>query len=132
MNQEIYNDFLIVVALASIISPIITTIINSCFKFQITKMKIKSDNLKRANDLIIRVYENYLRSAGAVLVSSDLQIQEDYAKSHALIMIHVPTNVFEDIQMFNEFISDKSWEHARDKFKDITSKLREIVENMSR
>lgn len=132
MNQEIYTGILVVIAIASVVSPIITTFINNCYKVEIIKLKIESDNLKRSNDLIIRVYENFLKNAGAVITSSGLEGEQDYLKSYGLVMIHVPIDVFDDIQMFNEFVSDGFWELARDQFKVITSKLRGIVERLNK
>lgn len=130
MNQEIYTGILIVITLASILSSMITTFINNHYKVKIIELKNQSDRLKRANDLVIRVYEDFLRSAGAVITSSGLEAIQEYGKSYGLVMIHVPIDVFEDIQEFNVFISDNEWDNAKDKFKDITLKLRKIVDTM--
>lgn len=130
MNENFNTYFSLFVAFFAVLSSLFSTIISNWHEVKIFKLKSKNDNLLRTNDLIIRVYENYLRSAGAVIsYPNDVNLTE-YGKTYSLVMIHVPIEVFQDIQECNTLISNKKMTEASKKLDEIIYQLREIVEKM--
>ena len=86
-----------VIAVVAIISPVITTLIDNIFRLISKKMEYNSASKEKNTQYRQNIIENYIQCAGACIVSSTTSVLENYKKSYALVLLHVPSEIQKQI-----------------------------------
>lgn len=88
--------------LTSIISPIITTIINNCHQTKLKKIEF-------SHSIKVKVYNEYIDiTSREILISG---ISEEYKKIYAKIFLYAPNKLWSSIKLLNDMIiNDKNSE----------------------
>lgn len=99
-----------VIAVAAIISPILTATINNIFQLVVKAMDNRRERHEKTVEYKRKVLENYLRCFGGELrnIPSNEAV-EDYKKAYILALLYVPSEIREEmIKVDNLIDADKS------------------------
>lgn len=86
-----------VVAIAAIISPILTAIINNAFHLIERAIDNKAEKRKRTTDYERKIIETYLTCLGRQLAGHSYESNEHYKEVYTLVLLYVPTDIRREI-----------------------------------
>lgn len=102
----------VIIAVAAVISPVITTAINVWYK-NVTDKRISKehDNERKHQEFIdsnvrIRtIFENYCRTTSEFVNTRNQSLLTEQAQSFGLVQLYVPESVLNDIQSIQDWIT---------------------------
>lgn len=97
------NWILVVIAIASVISPIITAIINSIYQLRLKKIELKQQQYNRDVQRIINILEHYCETVCCVLIRNSVKSEplSEYSNSYGIAVLYLDNN---DVQTANKII----------------------------
>lgn len=112
-----WSIFIAAIALLiSIISPILTAIINNHYKIK----EYKSEFYEKHRAEVI---ERYLNSVGSTLYRQDLDDIREYGRSFAEIYLYVPSYLWDTLDKIGFEISEKNYDAAKGLLAELSKKL---------
>lgn len=114
----------VILALAAIISPIFTTIINNRYQLKIKKLEVKQ---KEYEQNILRkreIFENYLRYLNDVFQNPTKESLSGYAQYYPLASLYLPPDVQKKLSAINHKLGQSA--HA-----NIVDEIDEVIADMS-
>lgn len=91
----------VILALAAIISPIFTAIINNRYQLKIKKLELKQKEYEQTILYKRNIFENYLRYLNDVFQHPDKESLSGYAQYYPLAFMYLPQNVREKLSVVN-------------------------------
>ena len=94
----------VIVAIAAIISPVITTLLSNHYQLKIKKMEIQQ---KQYEDTVLyrrQVIENYLQALSVVMQTCNRINQENYAKYYSVACLYLPDAIQKEMSEINHLI----------------------------
>lgn len=111
-KQDLATTISVIVALAAIISPILTTIINNIYQVKIKKLELKQQRYEQ-NDLHKRkIFEDFLSAFNQVCQLQDPESLSKYSSCYSLVYIYLPSEVRKELGEVNLLINRSLWEEA--------------------
>ena len=101
-----------IVAIAAIISPVITALINNAYQLKLRKLEIQQQRYE--NDIMHRrkIFEDFLSSFNDACQSQSKEAISRYASSYSLVYICLPEKVRKDLGLVNLLIAKGDWDEA--------------------
>ena len=120
----------VIIALCSIISPIITTIINN--KHQTIHKKIELSEQRYQNTIIYKrnIFENYLKYAGSCITNPNRTTLSEYGERYLLALMYAPTDIQNDMKNAHNHIKNRKWETAKNIFEELTPKIQNLLQTL--
>jgi hypothetical protein len=94
----------VIVAIAAIISPVITTLLNNHYQLKIKKMEMQQ---KQYEDTVLyrrQIIENYLQALSVVMQTCNRINQENYAKYYSVAYLYLPDAIQKEMSEINHLI----------------------------
>lgn len=121
-------------AVCAIISPIITAVINNCHESELKRMEFKQ---KEREDTILyqrKVFENFLSSAGSLLMQNRPEVILEYGKWYAQTLLYAPEYLKEDLYRLNNLINYEGRladrEAAKQQLAKVAVELRKVLRKL--
>ena len=121
-------------ALCAIVSPIITAVINNCHDTKLKKMEFKQK--ERENTILYqrKVFENFLSSAGSLLMQNRVEAFMEYGKWYAQTLLYAPEDLKEDLYQLNNLIGYEgrlvNREAAKQQLSKVAVELRKVLRKL--
>lgn len=96
----------VILALAAIISPIFTTIINNRYQLKIRKLELKQKEYEQTILYKRNIFENYLRYLNDVFHNPTRESLSGYAQYYPLAFMYLPPNVQEKLSAINHKLGE--------------------------
>ena len=113
----------VILALAAIVSPIFTSIINNIHQTKLKKMELKQAHFENTVLYKRTIFENYLRHAGRCVKYSDPESLKLYGESYFLALTYAPDDIGNLMTEINRHISRASFNEATALFEEQVSPL---------
>lgn len=113
----------VIVALAAIVSPIFTTIINNRHQSKLKRMEL---NQKQFESTILykrTIFENYLKYTGRCVKYSDPESLKEYGEYYFLALTYAPDNIGSLMIKINSAISHAHFDQATELFEEQAAPL---------
>lgn len=120
----------VILALAAVVSPIFTTIINNRYQLKLKKLEMIQTADKESSYYKRGVLEEYLKAAGActtVAVDSDFV---EFGKVYPLALLYFPESLQNEVVALNKLILTYNREEARRALDQLAPKIRAILQTM--
>lgn len=128
MNLSLSLMITIIVALCSVVCPIITTYEINKHDTKVRKMEFEQ-KLKEEHYFHFRgIYETYLKNAGRVMTLPEDAPFSDYGESYLLALTHSPKNIQSKMIEADRLLQKHDWEAARPLLESLTDELRNILQ----
>lgn len=120
------------VAIAAIISPILTALINNKHQTKIKKMELEHDHYEKAVTYQRNIFENYLRITGHYIGSEfeDYEDQKKYNDAYLSILLYTPDELKSLLVNANKFIIQKDLKQSLASFELIATKIRDHLNTL--
>ncbi|WP_461240870.1 hypothetical protein [Paucilactobacillus sp. N302-9] len=126
-----------VIAVAAIVSPLLTTLINIWYKNKSDQRIIDEKKVERAqqvfteNTIRIRsIFEDYCRVTSDLLNTSDEQLMQDQARCYGLVQLYSSSSVYEDLKKIQALINEKNINIARINFDDALADISAEIDSL--
>lgn len=101
-----------IVAIAAIISPVITALINNAYQLKLRKLEIQQQRYEQDTLHRREIFENFLSAFNEVCHRRDDATISRYAASYSLVYIYLPEKVRKDLGLVNLLIANYEWDEA--------------------
>ncbi len=109
----------VILALAAIISPIFTTIINNRYQLKIRKLEVKQKEYEQSILYERNIFENYLRYLNDVFQNPTKESLSGYAQYYPLASMYLPPNVREKLSAVNHKLGQSAYANIVDEIDEI-------------
>lgn len=108
------NWILVVIAIASVISPIITAIINNIYQLRLKKIELKQQQYNRDVQRIINILEHYCETVCCVLIRNSVESEplSEYSNSYGIAVLYLDNNDVQTANKINELIYQQNYSEA--------------------
>ena len=129
--MEITPELLaLIVAVISLISPLLTTLANILFQIWIRKKDLAKEeyvlNIERKETELL----NYISSVGKVLAKPNQENLTEYGNSYPKILIYIPNQKHSDFIEIDKLIHSGHYPEARDKYPIILETIKEQIQTL--
>jgi len=117
----------VIVALAAIISPILTAIINNRYQLKLKKMELLQQEYERCVLYKRDILESYLQHAGNCIVHSSHDSLHKYGEFYLRALMYVPDNLYSQMIDANQNIRDYHWDEATVQLETIAKEIKQLL-----
>lgn len=113
----------VIVAIAAIISPVITTLLNNHYQLKIKKMEMQQ---KQYEDTVLyrrQVIENYLQALSVIMQNFSRSNLEIYAKYYSIAYLYLPDTIQEEMSNINHEIYSVGGSCTPEKFNHLITEI---------
>ncbi|PWL65967.1 MAG: hypothetical protein DBY26_06775 [Amedibacillus dolichus] len=112
--KNLDNWILVVIAIASVISPIITAIINNIYQLRLKKIELKQQQYNRDVQRIINILEHYCETVCCVLIRNSVKSEplSEYSNSYGIAVLYLDNNDVQTANKINELIYQQNYSEA--------------------
>lgn len=118
----------VILALAAIISPILTAIINNIHHTKLKKMELKQQHFENTVMHEREIFENYLKHAGRCIYYADSNALKDYGEYYFNALLCAPPNLQKCMIEANEYMQKYDWTNASKKIEELSAMIRDILQ----
>ena len=119
-----------IVALAAIISPVLTTIINLVFQVLSKKAELKE---KRYQETVVykkNIFENYITSCSKYISSGELADEKSYRHFYYLALLYLPNELRTELEKIEEILQEQRFRSAQNYIVKLIPKLKEYIDKL--
>lgn len=116
--------------LCGFISPIITGIVNNHYMLKMRKLELEHENSKNRKTYIRNILEQYLKSAGQMIVYSDNETEKEYGTYYFLALTYVPEDLHPKMVQLNKSISDLDKNTATKLLEELTPSISDLLKKL--
>lgn len=109
----------VILALAAIISPIFTTIINNRYQLKIKKLEVKQKEYEQTILYKRNIFENYLRYLNDVFQNPTKESMSGYAQYYPLAFMYLPPDVQQKLSVVNHKLGQSARANIVDEIDEI-------------
>lgn len=102
----------VIVALAAIVSPVLTTIINNRYQFKLKKLELKQKEYEQTTGYKRNIFENYLKALSQVSHYHSEENINAYSEYYPLAYMYSSEKVQQKMSTVNQFITACKWRDA--------------------
>lgn len=129
--MEITPEFLaLIVAVISLISPLLTTLANILFQVWIRKKDLKKEeyalNIERKENLFL----SYISSTGKVLAKPTSENLTEYGNFYPKILVYIPVNHHYAFTKVDQLIHSYNYSEARDQYLLVLEIIKEQLQTL--
>ena len=127
-SDRMANAVTIIVALAAIISPVITAIINNRHQRKMRELELKE---QQRNDVILHkreIFEGYLQYAGACVAHAEPSELQNYGGYYQLALFYAPPELHREMLLLHDEMREYKWDDAKTTLNAITIALKAFNE----
>ena len=117
-----------ILAIAAVVSPIATAIINNRYQLKLKKIELHQKHLEDTSYYVRSIFENYLRYAGRCIYNADRNALKDYGEYYFLALTYAPDTLSYSLSQVNEFIYDGNFESATQLLEEIKPTIAELLQ----
>lgn len=120
----------VIVALAAIISPIFTTIINNRHQSKLKKMELNQKQFESTVLYKRTIFENYLRSAGKCITQANHESFREYGEYYLIALMYAPESINLKMLQAHNFMAKYKWEEAARVYEELSPMIYSMLQNM--
>lgn len=130
MNLDLSWAITTAIAVCALISPIITTLINNHHQKVMKKLEYKELEKEKRIERKRDIFENYLRSAGAVVQMYVADNVNEFGKFSARALCYAPEYLQEDMIQLEHLVFDQNQDEARIQLNKVVFRLRPLLQEL--
>ncbi|MCM1286283.1 MAG: hypothetical protein NC213_08005 [Acetobacter sp.] len=121
-----------IIAVAAVISPILTAIINNAHQTKMKKLELKQEHYEKSVTYQINIFENYLRKAGKHIGSKfrSLEASQEYTNAYLVALLYAPKELQDSMKNANDCIENSDVASATFLFEKITPKIKRHIDTL--
>lgn len=119
-----------IIAIAAVVSPILTTLINNHHQARLRKIELKQKHFEETVIYQRKIFENYLRAAGRCAGYNDGKASQDYHESYFLAFMYVPDTFKPQMQEINQYFYRGDLEAANIKLEQLIPNLQAYMKSL--
>ncbi len=127
-NFDLTISISVILALAAIISPILTAIINNIHQTKIKKMELRQQMYEHTVMHERCIFENYLKHAGRCIFYSDSSALKDYGECYFNALMCAPPDLKKDMINANQYMQEADWTNASKTIEELSAKIRNSLQ----
>lgn len=117
-----------VIAVAAIVSPILTAVVNNVFQLIDKYMNNRESRYQQEVKYKRTIIEDYLRYASAVIASASYK--DKYCEAYGLALIYVPDEICQSMMEIDELICNDGKDVAEPLLRELVPKLRSHIDKL--
>ena len=119
-----------ILALAAIISPLFTAMINNRHQLRLKKLDLKQQHIENTILYKRKIFECYLKYVGRCINFSDRDAQKDYGEYYFLALAYAPDDIRDLMVEINHQMSICHFNEATELLEKITPKIHAMLQTM--
>ncbi|MCM1296872.1 MAG: hypothetical protein NC311_15140 [Muribaculaceae bacterium] len=127
MLNVIYLIITIVVAIAAILSPILTAIINNRYQLKLKKMDLQQELNKQTVIYKRSIFEDYLKFAGKCVAHGNSETVKQYGEHYLLASLHSTPALREKLYKVHLLIKELNYQEAANVLNSIVPDIEESI-----
>lgn len=131
-NLDLSFTITAIIAITSLVSPIITCLINNHHQLKIKELELKQQAQVKFVDSKKEIFENYLKYAGAYIYHCNDEVQTQYGKYSFLAMTYAPKNISDEIESINENLLNLNFDSAVFKLNLLTISIQSFLQRLEK
>ena len=120
----------VIVALAAIVSPILTAIINNHYALKMKRMELKQQEYAQKVAYKREIFENYLRHLSAAYHSPESEDFIQYARNYQLAYMYLPEELRAKMSRVNHMFSRSVEIEIVDDIDELSAEISAILQTM--
>lgn len=117
-----------IVAIAAIISPIFTALINNWHATKIKRLELKQKQYENTVMYERHLFENYLKYAGRCILFSDVAASKDYGEYYFSALMCAPENIRNKMITVNKFMQKHDFDKATTELEELTTMIHAMLQ----
>lgn len=119
-----------ILAIAAIISPIATAIINNRYQLKLKRMELEQKHLENTTYYIRSIFEKYLRYAGKCIHYADGPSRKDYGEYYFLALVYAPDHLAKAMIDINSAIIISDFDNATALLEQIKPAISDLLQTL--
>jgi len=121
-----------VIAIAAIISPILTAIINNTHQRSMKKLELKDKHYEKTVSYQKEIFENYLGKTGNYIGSTFTSTKAlmEYDDAYLVALLYAPIDLQQSMKNANDAIRAKILPDALSAFEELIPKIQEYIQSL--
>lgn len=122
----------VILAIAAIISPVITCLMNNRHQMKLKKLELETINHKENTIYKRDLFEKYLASLSENSYTHSLEARQNYSKYYPLALLYLPQNIREKMIYVDNIIQSCNDKHinVHDHVNELTILISEYIRTM--
>lgn len=122
----------VIIAIAAVISPIFTAIINNAHQRKMKLLELKQEHYEKTVSYQRSIFENYLSKAGIYIGTkcTDKNCLKDYNDAYLLALLYAPKGLREKIQSANMHLLPGFDTNAIDEFEKLIPQIQDHIQHL--
>lgn len=118
----------VILALAAVVSPIATAIINNHYQLKLKKMELKQQEYENTILRERKMYEDFLKSAGAYIYNSNASSAMAFGESYLSLLMYAPEEIRNLMLKAERFVALNEKDEAVKILEVLAPKIRTILQ----
>jgi hypothetical protein len=119
-----------IVALISLISPIITTLLNNRHQLKIRKLELAQKHNENTVLYMRNIFENYVSALSKVSSYATVESITEYGKYYSLAYMYLPENLQSEMSKINKLVIARDYDNIAPLLEDLIPKIYKVLQTM--
>jgi hypothetical protein len=119
-----------IVALMSLLSPIITTLLNNRHQLKIRKLELDQKQSENTVLYMRNIFENYVSALGKLPAYPTNEALAEYGKYYSLAYMYLPENLQSDMSDINILVLEHIWDRIPPLLEKLIPKINKVLQTM--
>lgn len=119
-----------IVALISLISPIVTTLLNNRHQLKIRKLELAQKQSENTVLYMRNIFENYVSALGKLPAHATNEALEEYGKYYPLAYMYLPENLQSDMSDINILVLEHMWDRIPPLLEKLIPQINKVLQTM--
>lgn len=120
----------VILALAAIISPIFTAIINNHYQLKLKRIDLDQQHIENTIMYKRKIFESYLKFAGRCIKFSDHDAKKEYGEYYFLALTYAPDDIRNLMIEINSLMESSDFYLATQSLEKLTPMIRAMLKTM--
>ena len=120
----------VVLAICTVVSPIITTILNNRHQLKLRKLDMKLEQEKSFLFYKREIYENYSKFTSAYLQNRNAEDAHNYGEYYALALLYFPKEMIPQLTSINKQIESRNYNVALEQLETLSVHIRTTLKTL--
>lgn len=132
INVDLSITISVIIALAAIISPILTALINNSHQKKMKELELKQNHYEKTISYQRNVFENYLGKTGIYIGAkcNDLATRKAYDEAYLEALLFAPKDLQELMKEANNSLSYNNYDKAIQTFENLIPSIQEYLKTL--
>ena len=118
------------VALAAVVSPVLTSIIDNHYRMKIKKIDEERLSYEETTKYKRSIFENYLKYTGRCIAYADNEQIRDYYEFYSLAYLYASPDLRKSMSFLNDLMNDCKWDEAALTFNSIIPEVQLLIQSL--